>query len=167
MGAVTVQCQALISFYVTVCVSPHAKCLRNGLWGGGCGGLTSCASAGNNFRGSTNKTSFSLMWKIALSPSVGLFQKVLQAQKASSFMWGWVVGGSLLVFSCWGEIRGWLARSTDLWAVLIRASNVSESGAQNHKASLRKTEKKHFWSVRCHESYLSDEIWGMIMLFCL
>lgn len=51
------------------------------------------------------------------------------------------MGGSLLVFSCCGEMRGWAARSTDLWAVLIRASNASESEASNREASSRKSER--------------------------
>lgn len=51
------------------------------------------------------------------------------------------MGCSLLVFSCFGEMSGWVAQSTDLWATLITASNASESEAQNHKASLRKTKR--------------------------
>lgn len=101
-------------------------------------GLTSSVSAGNNF---TNKTSFSFDVKDCLVSQgmLGRSKKVLQAQKASSFIQGRVVGGSLLVFSCCGEMRGWVARSTALWAVLIRASNASESQTQNHMASLRKS----------------------------
>lgn len=77
--ALSVQCEALISFYVTVCASPHAKCPRDGFLGG----LTSCMSAGNNFRGSTNKTSFSFDVKDCLVSQgmLGLSKKVLQAQK--------------------------------------------------------------------------------------
>lgn len=56
-------------------------------------------------------------------------------------MWGSVVGGSLLVFSCCGEMRGWVVWSTDHWVVLIRASNVSEWEGQIHKAALKKNLK--------------------------
>lgn len=135
-------CQALTSFFVIVCVSPSL------------GGLTSWKSAGNNLRGSTNKTSFGLDLKKSLVFQSKLGHSKYNHKKTSSFTWGWIVLClSFHVSGIWedGLHSAQISQMSSLHPLMPQYVKPWTTRAPWVKL-------KESWSVSCYDSYMSHEM---------
>lgn len=122
------------------------------------GRLTSCVSAGSNFRSCLNKTSFSFDVKDCLVSQgmLGRSKKVLQAQKKlhhlfEDGLWA-VLCLSFHVVEKWEDgLHGPQISGLSSLEPLMLLNPKPET------ARPRRENLKDLWSVSCHESYLSHE----------
>lgn len=153
--AVSVQCKALISFYVTVCFSPHAKCPRDSLCREG---LTSCVPAGILLGAARTKRLLVLMWKIALSlgecwvvPKKCYRHKKLH-HLFEDMLWAFLCSSFHVVKEWEHGLHG---------PQISGLSSLEPLMHPNVKPGTTRPFWEHldFWSVSCHESYWSNEMY--------